>query len=243
MSVHSTMNAIAETNEAASVIAAPSHKNVFSALAAAQAEMEMVAKGAINPAFKGEGKPKGTPYADLADVVLAVKGPLSRHGIAFFHQFVPGDTHIMRTVLVHGDTDSRIECDVPLIIGKNDMQGMKSATTYAKRIGLESLTGVAPDDDDGNAAVQAAPARQRPQQRQDEPPPFDPKAAADRIITKLGKAADEGALTEAWDSEAECRREIHAADPQEYERVKKAAADRKAALAEPAPIDMSEVPY
>jgi hypothetical protein len=34
---------------------------------------------------------------------------------------------------------------------------MKSATTYAKRIGLESLTGIAPEDDDGNAAAKAAP--------------------------------------------------------------------------------------
>jgi hypothetical protein len=50
-----------------------------------------------------------------------------------------------------------IECDVPLIVNKNDMQGFKSATTYAKRIGLESLTGVAPIDDDGNDAARAAP--------------------------------------------------------------------------------------
>jgi hypothetical protein len=35
------------------------------------------------------------------------------------------------------------------------MQGMKSATTYAKRIGIESLTGIAPDDDDGNGAAKS----------------------------------------------------------------------------------------
>jgi hypothetical protein len=59
--------------------------------------------------------------------------------------------------LVHGASGTEISCDVPLIINKNDMQGMKSATTYAKRIGLESLTGIAPEDDDGNAAAKAAP--------------------------------------------------------------------------------------
>ena len=37
------------------------------------------------------------------------------------------------------------------------MQGYKSATTYAKRIGIESLTGIAPEDDDGNAAAKAPP--------------------------------------------------------------------------------------
>jgi hypothetical protein len=52
-----------------------------------------------------------------------------------------------------------IQCDVPLIVNKQDMQGYKSATTYAKRIGLESLTGVAPADDDGNDAARAAPRK------------------------------------------------------------------------------------
>lgn len=134
-----------------------SHKNIYVALAAAQATMEIVAKGAINPAFKGEGKPKGTAYADLADVVNAVKPALTANGICFFHQMIVGDVNIMRTSLVHGETETRIDCDVPLIVSKNDMQGMKSATTYAKRVGLESVTGVAPEDDDGNAAAKAAP--------------------------------------------------------------------------------------
>lgn len=165
----------------------PAHKNVYVALAAAQAEMEMVAKGAINPAFKGEGKPKGTPYADLADVVNAVKGPLTKYGIAFFHQFMPGDgQHIMRTVLVHGESETSIECDVPLIVAQNNMQGMKSATTYAKRIGLESVTGVAPEDDDGNAAASASPRHEsRPSSRQEPPAPADMSAKADDMIAIL----------------------------------------------------------
>lgn len=146
------------------------HKNVYMALAAAQMEMDPVRKGAINPAFKGEGKPKGTAYADLADVVDAVRGPLNRHGMAFFHQIIEGN--IMRTSLVHGESESRIDCDVPLLVDRQNMQGMKSATTYAKRIGLESVTGVAPEDDDGNAAA-AAPA---PKQ---EPRKMAPKPAAD----------------------------------------------------------------
>jgi hypothetical protein len=60
---------------------------------------------------------------------------------------------------------------VELIIGKNDMQGYKSATTYAKRIGLESVTGLAPEDDDGNAAAKNAPtqAKSRTFTRNDAP--------------------------------------------------------------------------
>jgi hypothetical protein len=131
------------------------HKNIHMALVAAQAEMGGVKKGSVNPAFKSK-------YADLSDVVAAVSGPLNAQGIAFYH--VPATLdgeRVMWTFLSHGASETKIECAVPLIIGKQDMQGYKSATTYAKRIGLESLTGIAPEDDDGNAAVKAAPVTAR----------------------------------------------------------------------------------
>jgi len=132
------------------------HKNIHIALCAAQAGMGKVTKGATNPAFKSK-------YADLADVVSVAIPALSEHGIAMYH-IMMRDEHgpIMRTVLAHGVSDTSIHCDVPLIINKNDMQGMKSATTYAKRIGLESLTGIAPEDDDGNAAAKAPPRAEPP---------------------------------------------------------------------------------
>lgn len=140
------MNAVTKTEPQEAV-----HKNVYVALAAAQSEMGPLVKGANNPHFKSK-------YADLADLVLAVRGPLNRNGLTYFHQIVRGDGfQDMRTTVVHGETDTRIECDVPLIVQKQDMQGMKSATTYAKRIGLESVSGLAPEDDDGNAAAKAAP--------------------------------------------------------------------------------------
>jgi len=127
------------------------HKNVYMALAAAQADMGTVKKGSVNPAFKSK-------YADLADVVATVSPALNAQGIAFYATaiVIEGERY-MRTVFAHGASDTQIHCDVPLIVTKNDMQGFKSATTYAKRIGLESLSGVAPEDDDANAAVKAAP--------------------------------------------------------------------------------------
>lgn len=128
------------------------HKNIYGALCAAQAEFGKVQKGSTNPAFKSR-------YADLADVAGVVIPTLSAHGVAVLHYIVSeGDTMSMRTEFVHAASESRIACDVPLIVNKNDMQGFKSATTYAKRIGLESLSGVAPEDDDGNAAAKAPPA-------------------------------------------------------------------------------------
>ena len=127
------------------------HKNIYIALSAAQSEMGPVVKGATNPHFRSK-------YADLSDVMSVALPALNRHGIAAWHSVVSADgMQSMRTTLSHGESDTHISCDVPLIVGKNDMQGMKSATTYAKRIGIESLTGIAPEDDDGNAAAKGAP--------------------------------------------------------------------------------------
>jgi hypothetical protein len=132
------------------------HKNIYIALSAAQAEMGPVVKGAVNPHFRSK-------YADLADVMQVALPALNKHGIAAWHSTVIADgTTMMRTTLSHGESDTHINCDVPLIVAKNDMQGMKSATTYAKRIGIESLTGIAPEDDDGNAAAKAAPKQEAP---------------------------------------------------------------------------------
>ena len=129
------------------------HKNIYAALCAAQSEFGTVTKGANNPAFK-------TKYANLSDVAGVVIPVLNRHGVAVTSSMVCADgERAMRTEFVHANTETRVSCDVPLIVNKNDMQGMKSATTYAKRIGLESLSGIAPEDDDGNAAAKATPQR------------------------------------------------------------------------------------
>jgi hypothetical protein len=122
--------------------------NVFTALCKAQLEFGKVQKGSVNPAFKSK-------YADLADVASVVIPTLATHGIAVIHSFTE-DGEKMRTLFVHGESDTHIFCDVPLIVDKRNMQGMKSAVTYAKRIGLESLSGVAPEDDDGAASTNLA---------------------------------------------------------------------------------------
>lgn len=139
------MNAKAEINEAVQV----AHKNVWTALAAAQTQMGKLVKDSLNPHFKSK-------YADLADVMATALPALNANGLTIYHQ-ITNEGRTMRTVLMHGESETAIECDVPLIVAKNDMQGFKSATTYAKRIGAESVTGLAPDDDDGNAAAAAAP--------------------------------------------------------------------------------------
>ena len=167
--------------------------NVYTALAAAQSEFGAPRKDSSNPAFRSR-------YADLANVVEAVAPALSRHGIAFAHYVEArdlgnGPETCMVTALIHGASDTRMECPVPLILGKRDMQGFKSATTYAKRIGLESVTGVAPDDDDGNAAAEAAPKQApRPAPRSQDRGP----SPVDHAMGALTNAASLDALAAIW---------------------------------------------
>lgn len=162
------------------------HKNVFCAIAAAQLEFGAVTKSSTNPAFRSK-------YADLSDVASVVIPTLARHGVCVLHYLTGDDLGTMRTEFVHGETESRIHCDVPLIVSKNDMQGMKSATTYAKRIGLESLSGVAPDDDDGNAAAKAPPQHLEPQRRSG-----PPQEAFDAAAGSLSQAETVDALKAIW---------------------------------------------
>lgn len=126
------------------------HSNIATALAAAQAQMGKALKSSANPHFKSK-------YADLASVMDACMASLNAHGIAVIQP--TGEDELGRyveTVLIH-ECGQELRCRVPLIIGKNDMQGYGSAVTYARRYGLMSMAGIAPEDDDGNAAVAAAP--------------------------------------------------------------------------------------
>lgn len=127
------------------------HKSLFVALAAAQSEMGKALKDTKNEFFK-------TSYADLSSVMEACLPSLNRHGIAVIQPpFNEEGERYVKTVFVHGESGEKVECNVPLIVNKNDMQGYGSAVTYARRYGLMAMAGIAPEDDDGNAAAKAAP--------------------------------------------------------------------------------------
>jgi ERF superfamily len=125
-------------------------KLIAAALAKAQIEMGPALKDSVNLGFKSK-------YADLASVLDACLPALNKHGIAMI-QPTGEDEHgrYVKTVLIH-ESGETLECRVPLIIGKNDMQGYGSAVTYGRRYGAMSMAGIAPEDDDGNAAAKAAP--------------------------------------------------------------------------------------
>lgn len=134
------------------------HQSIAVALATAQMQMGKALKSASNPHFKSK-------YADLASVADACLPALNANGIAVI-QPTYDDEHgrFVKTILIHGASGETLECRVPLIVGKNDMQGYGSAVTYARRYGLMSMTGIAPEDDDGNAASKSAPKPVSPDQ-------------------------------------------------------------------------------
>jgi hypothetical protein len=132
-------------------------KNIATALASAQINMGKALKQANNPHFRSK-------YADLGSVLDACLPALNERGIAVIQP--PGeDEHgrFVETVLIHGESGEQLSCRVPLIIGKNEMQGYGGAVTYARRYGLMAMAGIAPEDDDGKAAAKAAPKVEPPE--------------------------------------------------------------------------------
>lgn len=136
------MNAVSKTE--------PEHKSIFAALAAAQMEMGKALKDTKNEHFKSK-------YADLASVMDACMSALNKHGICVLQPTGEDEAgRYVKTILAHTSGET-VDCRVPLIVGKNDMQGYGSAVTYARRYGLMSMAGIAPEDDDGNAAAKSPP--------------------------------------------------------------------------------------
>ena len=210
------MNAVTETKAA--------HSTIAKALATAQIKMGKALKSANNPHFKSK-------YADLASVVDACMPALNEAGIAVIQPTTDDDNgRYVETILIHGESGETLKCRVPLIVSKNDMQGYGSAVTYARRYGLMSMAGIAPEDDDGNAASKAPP------------PAFDCAAAAKRITGKLKGAESIEDLRERWTSESNTISEIRSINGGTYAALEQVKNDKKAELDAKNDLGGDEIP-
>lgn len=174
--------------------------DAIKALVKAQKEMGAVIKNAANPHLKSK-------YADLGAVLDACQTALHSNGFAIVQPCGKDEFGaFVDTVLAH-ESGEKLSSRVYLVIGKNDMQGVGSAITYARRYGLLGMTGLAPEDDDGEATKAPKPA---PRQAAEEPKPSrDPQAIADGVIASFAKArtadelragtADGTKAAQAWD--------------------------------------------
>lgn len=158
------------------MVTSPDISKIAPALLAAQRDFKPVAKSAVNPHFKSH-------YASL-DSVLAMAVPvLNKHGITVLQ--TQSDNGLCSVLLhdsgqwIHGGT-------LTYHLDKDNMQGLGSAVTYARRYSLGALLGIATeDDDDGNAASTTTPQQARqPRQTRTQPPaqqeePGDTQASGD----------------------------------------------------------------
>jgi len=160
------------------------------ALAKAQGEIKGAVKDATNPAYHSK-------YATLDAVWEACRGPLSANGLAVVQAAsTQGDTIAVTTLLMH-TSGQWIKEALALYPKDASPQAAGSALTYARRYGLSSMVGVAPEDDDDGNAAQAVKMPPRYQDKRFkgpvEGPPLskDPKvidAEEERIFGKKAEA-------------------------------------------------------
>jgi len=125
----------------------PSKAEIYTALAAAQLEIRNAEKNTDNEFTK-------KPYADLASVLDAVRGPLAKNGIALFQTTAdPGNGILgIRTVLAH-TSGQTIEDVITMSPPKLDPQGVGSCRTYMRRYAVLAICGIAGAlDDDAEGA-------------------------------------------------------------------------------------------
>ncbi len=122
----------------------------------------------------------GNKYASLDSCISAIKPALHKNGFALVQSGGKDELgHFVDTKFVH-ITGEIFSSKIYLELDKNNMQGVGSAVTYAKRYGLLSLSGMEPDenpdDDDGNKASGTKPKKSSIEQKPENKPspPVEP---------------------------------------------------------------------
>jgi hypothetical protein len=162
------------------------------ALSAAQGEIEDAVKSNTNPHFKSK-------YADLAENLSKIRPVASKHGLAFSQCPAMRDGKaVVETILMHKSGQYIIYEPSEAVLGKNDAQGVGSATTYLRRYSIAAVFGIAQDDEDGNEASKPTPPTQPAKQKQD-PADYiqanakfakDPKSYQDSLAAAPDKAKE-----------------------------------------------------
>lgn len=124
----------------------PEHASLTAALAAAQGEFPTIEKAKTADA--------GTytySYADIADVLAAVRPVLSRHGLAIIQRTKPGEGNktLLTTELRFAayETEESIDSEVEIQQPTSNPQQFGAALTYLRRYELVTLLGIAAEED------------------------------------------------------------------------------------------------
>jgi hypothetical protein len=151
-------------------------KELATALALFQSEVEDPTKSGDNPHFKSK-------FVELNGLLEAVRPVLSKHGLSIIQSPGGNGQDITITTLLMHKSGEWIEFEpFTLKAAKIDPQGAGSAVTYGRRYSLSSVLGVAwDDDDDGNKGSGKKDKKEDdkqlpPQQQSAQPPISSPDA-------------------------------------------------------------------
>jgi hypothetical protein len=115
----------------------------------AQKEIKHAIKDATNPHFKNQ-------YATLESVIDAVKDIANKHGLAIMQPMGKDENgQYVETLLMSAEGTLSSKCY--LVLDKQNMQGLGSAISYARRYSLAALFTIAQADDDANDSVEQKP--------------------------------------------------------------------------------------
>ncbi len=188
------------------IASSESINDLITALALAQAQFPPIPKSKTGK-VKGESKGTGKAYefeyqyADISDVLVAVRPILSQNGLAILQLTEVDEANVMfvRTRLAH-KSGQWIESSYPVCSINADHQKMGGALTYARRYSLTSLIGVAAEDDlDGQGGSAGSVDTHPRQTRNAGPSEFD---RAQYVIRNAPSKVDLKAVWDAvdWDS-------------------------------------------
>lgn len=121
----------------------PSTDKIFAALSKFQAAVPDIPK---NKKVKYKTKNHGMMeymYADLPDILKAIRKPLSENGLAQFQLMEKGQ---LRTVVTH-ESGQSIESVFPMNTNHVDPKALGSLVTYIRRYCLKAALGLEPDEE------------------------------------------------------------------------------------------------
>lgn len=113
------------------------------ALAAAQAQFPAIVKDRVASIPTKSGSTYRFKYADLADVLAAVRPVLAAHGLSVMQMI---HRRFLVTALLHTSGQRVVSC-ADLMELPSDWKAYGAAATYLRRYSLSAMLGIAADDD------------------------------------------------------------------------------------------------
>lgn len=142
-----------------------SHPTFCEALAHAQSDFPVIPKGKT-ARIKPREKPEYTyDYADLADIIEAVKPILFRCGLSISQPigFTKGGQDYLQTILMH--PAGRLKSRMRLTVQQSTPQATGSLITYYRRYAYCAILGIVSEADDDGSLAEAAYGADAPRRR------------------------------------------------------------------------------